>query len=89
MAVDTLGHLLAQHVTPADVQEATGESVELAYVDQGYSGDDPDGDAPLDQGLDRLHVLEGRDRHEKAEEGRAGLPIGGGPSTLASLTSAN
>ena len=23
----------------------TGESVELAYVDQGYTGDDPDGDA--------------------------------------------
>jgi hypothetical protein len=46
--VDTLGHLLALHVTPANeqerelvgklaetVQEATGESVELAYVDQG------------------------------------------------------
>jgi len=52
MAVDTLGHLLALHVTPADVgdrvtvarlcadmQEATGETVELAYVDQGYTGD--------------------------------------------------
>ena len=52
MAVDTLGHLLALHVTPADVgdrqavarlaadiQDATGESVELAYVDQGYTGD--------------------------------------------------
>lgn len=51
MAVDTLGHLLALHVTPADardrarvaelaaaVREATGESVELAYVDQGYTG---------------------------------------------------
>ncbi len=48
MAVDTLGHLLALHVTPADVddraqvgqlakavQAATGGSVELAYVDQG------------------------------------------------------
>src|SRR5512135_3197625 len=58
MAVDTLGHLLALHVTPADeqdrdevavlaeaVQEVTGESVELAYVDQGDTGDDPDGDA--------------------------------------------
>ncbi len=45
VAVDTLGHLLALHVTPADEQdraqmeelaeaeqEATGESVELAYV---------------------------------------------------------
>jgi transposase len=58
MAVDTLGHLLALHVTPADeqdreqvaelaeaVQRVTGESVELAYVDQGYTGDDPEGDA--------------------------------------------
>ena len=52
MAVDTLGHLLALHVTPAnvddraevgrlaaDIQEATGDSVELAYVDQGYTGE--------------------------------------------------
>ena len=50
-AVDTLGHLLALHVTPADaqdraqvaelaeaVQAATGESVEVAFVDQGYTG---------------------------------------------------
>jgi transposase len=53
-AVDTLGHLLALFVSPASeqerawvgelaqaVQEATGESVELAYVDQGYSGERP------------------------------------------------
>jgi hypothetical protein len=53
-AVDTLGHLLTLRVTPADeqdrtqvdelarsVQEATGESVELAYVDQGYTGEQP------------------------------------------------
>jgi transposase len=51
LAVDTLGHLLALHVTAADaqdraqveelarqVQEVTGASVELAYVDQGYTG---------------------------------------------------
>ena len=51
MAVDTLGHLLALHVTAADeqdraqvgrlardVQNQTGKSVELAYVDQGYTG---------------------------------------------------
>jgi transposase len=50
--VDTLGHLLALHVTAADqqdraqvetlaeaVQEITGEHVELAYVDQGYTGE--------------------------------------------------
>src|SRR5512140_3772508 len=54
LAVDTLGHLLALLVTPANeqeraqvealakaVQETTGESVELAYVDQGYTGDEP------------------------------------------------
>src|ERR1700735_3450484 len=58
MAVDTLGNLLALHVTPADqqdrdqvavlaqaVQQVTGESVELVYVAQGYTGDDPEGDA--------------------------------------------
>jgi transposase len=52
LAVDTLGHLLALHVTPASagdraevgrmaeaVQAATGTSVELAYVDQGYDGE--------------------------------------------------
>lgn len=51
-AVDTLGHLLALHVTAADeqdraqvaqlaqaVQQITGDSVELAYVDQGYTGE--------------------------------------------------
>jgi transposase len=50
-AVDTLGHLLALRVTAADqqdraqveqlaeqVQQITGEHVELAYVDQGYTG---------------------------------------------------
>ncbi len=54
LAVDTLGHLLALHVTPANtddrtvvstlaeaVRDATGESVDLAYVDQGYTGERP------------------------------------------------
>jgi transposase len=58
LAVDTLGHLLALHVTAADeqdrarvgelaraVQEETGESVELAFVDQGYTGEKPAGAA--------------------------------------------
>jgi hypothetical protein len=53
LAVDTLGHLLALHVTSANsddcaevgrlaqaVQASTGQSVELAYVDQGYTGAD-------------------------------------------------
>ena len=52
IAVDTLGNLLALLVTPANeqdraqvgqlaqaVQEVTGETVELAYVDQGYTGE--------------------------------------------------
>ena len=54
MAVDTVGHLLALHVTPANaddraeverlakaVQAATGDSVEIAFVDQGYTGEKP------------------------------------------------
>jgi transposase len=54
MAVDTLGNLLALLVTPANeqerdqvgklaeaVQEATGEQVEVAFVDQGYTGEEP------------------------------------------------
>jgi transposase len=54
LAVATLGYLLALHVTPADaddrsavstlaeaVQDASGESVDLAYVDQGYTGERP------------------------------------------------
>ena len=58
MAVDTLGHLLAMHVTPASaqdraqvavlanaVQEVTGETVEVAFVDQGYTGETASNDA--------------------------------------------
>jgi transposase len=58
LAVDTLGHLLALLVTPANeqdraqvaalaeaVQEATGEAVEVAFVDQGYTGEQPAEDA--------------------------------------------
>ena len=58
MAVDTLGHLLALHVTPANeqdrsqvsdlaakVQEVTGDAVELAFVDQGYTGEQAAQDA--------------------------------------------
>jgi transposase len=54
IAVDTLGHLLALYVTPANeqdraqvqelaqqVQEVTGQSVEIAFVDQGYTGEAP------------------------------------------------
>ena len=68
MAVDTLGHLLAMHATPANeqerhqvealasaVQEVTDGNVELAFVDQGYTGDDA-AQAAQEQGI-TLHVV--------------------------------
>lgn len=68
LAVDTLGQLLALHVTPANdqdraqvgdlaaaVQEATGDTVTLAYVDQGYTGETPKG-AAADHGI-QLEVV--------------------------------
>jgi transposase len=79
--VDTLGHLLALHVTPANeherehvgkmadtVQEATGESVELAYVDQGYTAERPTTEAET-HGM-RLEVV----KHEEAKRGFVLLP---------------
>jgi transposase len=52
IAVDTLGHLLALHVTPANaqdrdqvaalttqIQEVTGGTVQVAFADQGYTGE--------------------------------------------------
>jgi IS5 family transposase len=76
-AVDTLGHLLALHVTPANeqerehvgelaeksVQEATGESVELAYVEQGYTAERPATEAET-HGMS-LEVV----KHEEAKRG--------------------
>ena len=64
MAVDTLGYLLAAQVTPADeqeraqvrslaqeVQHVTGETVKLAFVDQGYTGEEP-AEAAREEGID-------------------------------------
>lgn len=58
IAADTLGHLLALKVTAANeqeraqvgelaaqIQQATGDNVELAWVDQGYTGEQPAQDA--------------------------------------------
>ncbi len=58
IAVDTLGHLLGLLVTPANeqdraqvqelaqqVQQITGETVEIAFVDQGYTGEQAAQDA--------------------------------------------
>jgi transposase len=68
LAVETLGHLLALHVTPANeqdraqvahlaeqVQEATGDSVEVAFVDEGYTGEQAATDAAA-HGI-RLEVI--------------------------------
>jgi transposase len=68
IAVDTLGHLLALLITPASeqerarveqlaqaLQEATGGSVEVGYVDQGYTGQDAEA-AARKQGI-RLEVV--------------------------------
>jgi len=63
MGVDTLGHLLALHVTPANrgdraetgplakaLQQATDGSVELVWADQGYTGSKP-AKAAREQGI--------------------------------------
>ena len=68
LAVDTLGHLLAAHVSAANAnerahvgqrlaagQESTGESVEVAFVDQGYTGQEVAAEAQV-QGV-RLEVV--------------------------------
>ncbi len=80
-AVDTLGHLLALHVTPATdqdraqvdtlaaaVQDVTGETVTLAYVDQGYTGAAPAAEAEA-HGI-QLHVV----KHPETRRGFVLLP---------------
>jgi transposase len=80
-AVDPLGDLLALLVRPASeqerawvgelaeaVQEATGESVELAYVDEGYTGERPAEEAEA-HGM-RLEVV----KYPQAKRGFVLLP---------------
>jgi transposase len=80
-AVDTLGHLLAVLVTPADeqerdqvaelaeqVQDITGDNVKVAFVDQGYTGAEPRREA-AEQGIDLLVV-----KLEEAKRGFVLLP---------------
>jgi len=75
-AVDTLGHLLALKVTPANEQDraqvadltralqaVSGEQVEVAFVDQGYTGEKPAADAA--QAGVRLEVV----KHHEAKRG--------------------
>ena len=80
-AVDTLGHPLALHVTAADeqdraqverlaaeVQRVTGESVEVGYVDQGYTGQAA-AEAAASHGI-QLEVI----KHTEAKRGFLLLP---------------
>ncbi len=79
--VDTLGHLLALHVTAADeqdraqvetlaeaVQQITDENVELAYVDQGYTGENA-AESAAKHGI-QLEVV----KHTEAKRGFVLLP---------------
>ena len=81
IAVDTLGHLLALVTTPAneqeraqvaalarEVQAACGQSVQLAFVDQGYTGEGV-AQAAKEQGI-RLEVV----KHTEAKRGFVLLP---------------
>jgi len=81
IAVDTLGHLLALRVTTgkeqernqvydlaAAVQEATGQTVTLAYADQGYTGAQPAADASA-HGINLVVV-----KPDKAKKGFVLLP---------------
>jgi transposase len=80
-AVDTLGNLLALKVTAANeqerehvadlaarVQEVTGGTVEIAFVDQGYTGDSAAEQAD-DHGI-KLEVV----KHTEAKKGFVLLP---------------
>ncbi len=80
-AVDTLGHLLALKVTPANEQDraqvadlaralqaVSGEQIEVAFVDQGYTGEKPTADAA--QAGVRLEGV----KHHEAKHGFVLLP---------------
>lgn len=79
--VDTLGHLLAVSVTPANeqdraqvgalakaVQAVVEEPVQIAFVDQGYTGEQPATEA-AQQGI-KLEVI----KHHEAKRGFVLLP---------------
>jgi len=81
VAVDTLGNLLALKVTAAneqeraqvadlaaEVQAVTGDRVEVAFVDQGYTGESAE-DQAKEEGI-RLEVV----KHAEAKKGFVLLP---------------
>jgi transposase len=80
-AVDTLGHLLALKVTPANEQDraqvadlsqalqaVTGQNIQIAFVDQGYTGEKPAA-AAAQAGI-HLEVV----KHHEAKHGFVLLP---------------
>jgi transposase len=80
-AVDTLGHLLALRVTAANdqdraqvaelaqaLQDTTGEQIQIAYVDQGYTGENAR-EAAAQAGI-HLEVV----KHHEAKHGFVLLP---------------
>ena len=82
VAVDTLGHVLALHVTPANAddraevnrlveaaQEATQGNLEVAFADQGYNGEKAEA-AAREQGVELVIV-----RLPEAKRGFVLLPI--------------
>ncbi|RYZ86257.1 MAG: IS5 family transposase, partial [Proteobacteria bacterium] len=81
LAVDTLGYLLSLVVTPANeqeraqvaelcqaVQEVTGQNVRVAYVDQGYTGENPK-EAAKEEGI-CLKIV----KHKEVKQGFVVLP---------------
>ncbi len=68
MALDTLGNLLAVHITPANeqgraqvaelarqVQEVSGQTVKVAFADQDHTGEDAT-QAARDEGIERQAI---------------------------------
>jgi len=95
MAVDTLGHLLAAHVTAASeqdqsqvralaekVQEVTGDAVEVAFVDQGYTGEQ------AAQGVQGQHMRPEVVKLPEAKKGgcAAATAVGGGAESCVGST---
>jgi transposase len=80
-AVDTMGNLLALHVSPAndqerdfagglaeEVQDVTGGTVKVAFVDQGYTGAST-AEATAEHGVELIVV-----KHHEAKKGFVLLP---------------
>jgi transposase len=94
LAVDTLGQLLGLYVTPANEQDraqvaqlaeqvhgVTGGPVELAYVDQAYTGEAPE-QAAATHGI-QLEVVKVPEAKRGFVPAQRAAPLGGGNSLSA------